>query len=297
MVGAGECAAHRSLDHGGPRGTVISYDTAQRRPSRAVPPTDRTRAEPKAGTPRVNVEPAVQAKLLTLAAVDIELNRLAHRRRTLPEQQEVDRLQAERASRKDAAVAVEIVLDDLDRDIRKLEGEVEAVRQRAARDRALLEGGSIASKQLTELQHELGSLERRQGALEDELLEVMERREASKSDHDRAGAQVTQIDEQLADANRARDEALADIEVAENRCNTDRGTLVGLFPAELVTAYDAQRERAGIGAARLEGRRCGACRLELDRGEIARLTAAPADAVVRCPECNAILVRSKESGQ
>ncbi|MCK0090838.1 hypothetical protein HCA61_02445 [Rhodococcus sp. HNM0563] len=244
----------------------------------------------------MNVEPAVQARLLSIASVDNELNRLAHRRRTLPEQQEVDRLQAERASRKDAAVAVEIVIDDLDRDIRKVEGEIEAVRQRAQRDRNLLEGGTIGSKQLTELQHELGSLERRQAALEDDQLEIMERREASKADHDHAGAQVSQIDEQLGDATRARDEALADIEVAEDRCRNDRDTLVGSLPAELVAVYEKQRERSGIGAALLQARRCGACRIELDRGEIARITAAPADAVVHCPECNAIMVRTKESG-
>lgn len=106
----------------------------------------------------MNVEPTVQAKLLSLAAVDAELNRLAHRRRTLPEQQEVDRLQTERNARKDAAVAVEIILDDLDRDIRKLEGEIEAVRMRADRDRSMLQSGSVGSKQLTELQHELTSL-------------------------------------------------------------------------------------------------------------------------------------------
>lgn len=244
----------------------------------------------------MNVESAVQSKLLSLAAVDAELNRLAHRRRTLPEQQEVERLDNERTSRRDAAVAVEIVLDDLDRDIRKLEGEVDAVRQRGDRDRTLLAGGTIGAKQLTELQHELGSLERRQSALEDELLEVMERREATKSDYDHAGAQVSKIDEEIDAAERLRDEALADIDVAENRCRTDRGTLTEVFPAELIAAYDTQRERSGIGAALLQGRRCGACRLELDRGEIARITGAAPDVLVRCPECNAILVR-KESGR
>ncbi|WP_241386972.1 zinc ribbon domain-containing protein [Rhodococcus sp. CH91] len=243
----------------------------------------------------MNVEPTVQAKLLSLAAVDAELNRLAHRRRTLPEQQEVDRLQTERNARKDAAVAVEIILDDLDRDIRKLEGEIEAVRMRADRDRSMLQSGSVGSKQLTELQHELTSLERRQAALEDDLLEVMERREASKADHDHAGAQVSQIDDRLGDATRARDEAIADIEVAEQRCRSDRGALLAVFPDELVATYEKQREKAGIGAAALQGRRCGACRLELDRGEIARITAAPADLLVRCPECDAILVRTKDS--
>lgn len=244
----------------------------------------------------MNVESAVQAKLLSLAAVDAELNRLAHRRRTLPEQQEVDRLQSDRNARKDAAVAVEIILDDLDRDIRKIEGEIDAVRMRAQRNRALLEGGTVGSKQLTELQHELNSLQRRQSALEDDQIEVMERREASKDDYDHAGAQVSQIDDQLADATRMRDEALADIDVAEQRCRSDRDALLAVLPDELVALYEKQREKSGIGAALIQGRRCGACRLELDRGEISRIAAAPADALVRCPECDAILVRTKESG-
>ncbi|NED62422.1 hypothetical protein G3I15_16010, partial [Streptomyces sp. SID10244] len=43
-------------------------------------------------------------------------------------------------------------------------------------------------------------------------------------------------------------------------------------------------------------RRCGACRMELDRGTIASIGAKPADEVVRCEECGAVLVRTAESG-
>ena len=46
----------------------------------------------------------------------------------------------------------------------------------------------------------------------------------------------------------------------------------------------------------LQGRRCGACRLEIDRGELARIAAAPDDDVLRCPECSAILLRIKGAG-
>ncbi|MEV0342167.1 C4-type zinc ribbon domain-containing protein [Nocardia sp. NPDC050713] len=244
----------------------------------------------------MNVEPPIQAKLLQLAAVDAELTRIAHRRTVLPELQEVARLEGERNKHKDAAVAVEIVLDDLDRDIRKLEGEIEAVRKREERDRGLLTAGSVNAKQLSELQHELGSLERRRGVLEDELLEVMERREASASDHDHAGARLSKTEEELAEAQRLRDEALADLEVAQGRCADDRSNLVGLFPAELLNAYDKQKAERGVGAALLQARKCGACRIELDRGEIARIAKTAPDVVVRCPECNAILVRTKESG-
>lgn len=244
----------------------------------------------------MNVEPQVQSKLLDLAGVDAELTRITHRRGALPEQQEVERLEAERISRKDASVAVEIQIDDIDRDIRKLEGEVDAVRQREDRDRTLLQSGSVGAKQLTELEHELGSLVRRQGLLEDELLEVMEQREALQADHDHAGAQLSQAEEELIDAKRRRDDAVADLDKAQERCAADRERLVGEFPADFLAVYEKQRTLGGPGAALLKARRCGACRIEIDRGEISRIAATPADVVVRCPECNAIMVRTKESG-
>ncbi|AMY55176.1 zinc ribbon domain-containing protein [Rhodococcoides fascians] len=244
----------------------------------------------------MNVDPKVQASLLELAGVDTELSQIAHRRKTLPEQQEVDKLEAERVTRKDAAVTVQISMDDLDRDIRKLEGEVDAVRQREARDKKMLESGTVAPKQMTELQHELGSLERRQSILEEELLEVMEQREASERDYEHAGAQLTQIEDEMVDAGRRRDDAVADLDVAEKRSAERREALISGMPADLLALYEKQRALTGRGAALLQARRCGACRIELDRNEIASIANKPADALVRCSECNAILVRTKESG-
>ncbi|MCZ4559908.1 C4-type zinc ribbon domain-containing protein [Rhodococcus sp. IEGM 1401] len=244
----------------------------------------------------MNVDPKVQASLLELAGVDTELSQIAHRRKSLPEQQEVDKLEAERTTRKDAAVTVQISMDDLDRDIRKLEGEVDAVRKREARDKKMLESGTIAPKQMTELQHELGSLERRQGILEEELLEVMEQREASERDYEHAGAQLTQIEDELVDAGRRRDDAVADLDVAEKRSAERRESLTSGLPAGLLALYEKQRALTGRGAALLQARRCGACRIELDRNEIASIANKPADALIRCSECNAILVRTKESG-
>ncbi|WP_028477365.1 zinc ribbon domain-containing protein [Nocardia sp. CNY236] len=244
----------------------------------------------------MNVEPPLQAELLRLAAVDAELTRIAHRRGVLPEQEEVTRLEAERNTHKDAAVAVEITLDDLDRDIRKLEGEVEAVRKREDRDKAMLTAGTVNAKQLSEIQHELGSLERRRSVLEDELLEVMERREASAADYDHAGARLSTSEEDMAAAQRRRDEALADLDVAATRCDADRAGVVAQLPAELLAIYDRQRAQHGVGAALLQARRCGACRIELDRGEIARIAKTAPEVITRCPECGAILVRTRESG-
>ncbi len=244
----------------------------------------------------MNVDPKIQATLLELAGLDTELNQLAHRRRSLPEQQVVDQLEAERLARKDAAVAVEIVIDDLDRDIRKLEAEVDAVRKREDRDRSMLAAGNVAAKQLTELQHELGTLERRQGVLEDELLEVMERREASQADYQHAGAQLSRTESDLVEAQQRRTTALADIDAAHENRTELRETVAAKLPTELLDVYERQRASTGTGAALLQARRCGACRIELDRGELSRISATAPDVVVRCPECSAILVRTKESG-
>ena len=78
--------------------------------------------------------------------------------------------------------SLQIALDDLDAQVAKFESEIDAVRQREDRDRSLLASGTIDAKQLTDLQHELETLERRQSSLEDSLLEVMERREELQGD-------------------------------------------------------------------------------------------------------------------
>lgn len=244
----------------------------------------------------MKAESVVQRRLLDLANVDAELNRIAHRRKTLPEALEVDQLESDRIASRDSAVTIEINLEDLARDIRKLEGEIEAVQLREKRNSDRMQAGGIPSKQLSELEHEVASLLRRRGNLEEELLEVMEQREAVVADHEHAGAKVDAIDEKLIDARRHRDDAVADLNTAEERCKTQRAALVGELPEDLLSLYEKERSRTGIGAALLQARRCGACRIEVDRAEMERINLAPADEVIRCEQCGAVLVRTKESG-
>ncbi|MGY4708912.1 zinc ribbon domain-containing protein [Mycolicibacterium sp. CBM1] len=239
----------------------------------------------------MKAELAQQQSLLELADLDAELSRLSHRAAHLPEQQEYDRVQAEHRAAGDRLAALVIALDDLDAQVARFESEVDGVRQREDRDRSLLDSGTVSPKQLEELQHELHTLERRQASLEDSLLEVMERRE--QLDRDRAARQADldalQVD--LAAAAQARNEALADVEQARGQCMARRTEIAGGLDAALVALYERQRASGAVAAGRLLGKRCGACRIELDRGELARISAAPVDEVVRCPECQAILLR------
>jgi predicted nucleic acid-binding Zn-ribbon protein len=244
----------------------------------------------------VKADPALQRRLLELADADAELSRIEHRRRTLPELAEIAAAEQSLRAKQDAQVAVQTTLTDLDREVKRQERDIDAVRAREDRDRGLLTDGTVSAKQLTDLEHELSTLERRQTTLEDDLLELMERREAVELDGQHAGIELSKAEEALADAGRRRDEALADLETAQARRDAERTKLLPQIPEPLFRLYDRVRTIKGIGAALLRARRCGACRLELDRSAISRIAAAPADDVVTCDECGAILVRTAESG-
>jgi hypothetical protein len=238
----------------------------------------------------------VQRRLLDLANVDTELTRIDHRRRTMPELAEITEREKTHREKRDQLVAVETTLGDLNREANRQETDIEAVRAREDRDRSLLKDGNVGARQLADLEHELATLTRRQSSLEDDLLELMERREAVEMDVAHAKTQLEAAETALADVQQRRDEALADLEVAQARRTQERQELVPQFPTELLALYDRIRNQKGTGAALLRARRCGACRLELDRSSITHIKDAPPDEVVRCDECGAILVRTPESG-
>lgn len=240
----------------------------------------------------MKADPADQRRLLELAGLDAELARAQHRRRTLPEQTAVEEAEADVRARRDAVVRAQTSVTDLGRDVTKLDGEVAQVRAREERDRTLVDSGSVSSKQVNDLSHELDTLARRRGVLEDEQLEVMELLEAAEADLAHSHDGLTAAETTLADAVERRDGVLGDIDVLEARRGGERTALAADLPADVVELYDRIRARSGTGAGELVGGRCGACRMEMDRSELGRITGAPADEVVRCDQCGAIVVRS-----
>jgi len=244
----------------------------------------------------VIAEPVAQQRLLELAEADTELSRINHRRRAMPEFAEITQAEREVQGRRDAVVAIESAAGDLDRDIRRLERDVDGVRARATRDRGLLSSPKVSAKQAADLQHELDTLARRQSVLEDELLEVMERREAVEANLDNAKTELAAAERVLAEVTARREAVLADLDAAEAGRRRDRALIVSELPADLLALYDKLREQGGIGAAALRAGRCGACQLELDRAELSHVKTAAPDAVLRHEECGVIMVRTAESG-
>lgn len=239
----------------------------------------------------VKAEVAQQRLLLELAELDGELVRLDHRAANLPERQQYDKLKADHRAANDRLAALGIAIQDVDDEVARFESEIEAVRQREEKDRGLLASGTVNPKRLEELQHELDTLVRRRGDLEDSLLEVMERSEQLSDDQAGELQTIDSLQGELAAAQKLCDAALSEIEQLRGQRQARRAVVVAALNTDLIELYDRQRVVSGVGAGRLLGRRCGACRIELDRGELSRISAAPEDEILRCPECRAILLR------
>jgi uncharacterized protein len=245
----------------------------------------------------VQADPTDQQRLLDLAAEDVALTQLAHRRRTLPEEAVVEAAaEAERAFATDV-VRAETEVRDLDREQTRLEADVETVRQREDRDQRLIDSGSVSAKDITGLQHELESLKRRQGDLEDQVLELMERRETADAALQAATEGRARAAADLERATQLRDDALADIADSTGRHDAARAALAAQLPAPLLSLYDRIRTQTGTtGAALLKARQCQGCRIELNGRDLAAVRNADPAEVVRCDNCGRILVRTAESG-
>jgi uncharacterized protein len=246
----------------------------------------------------VKAAPDDQLRLLDLQALDSTLDRLAHRRKTLPELAEIEEGESRQARLADDIVLVDTEDSDLGREQSKLEGDIDQVRTRMQRDQQRLDAGQVGSpRELENLQHEIDSLRKRQSDLEDDELEIMEKREAVQARLAELRTEREHLGTKLAEAEQRRDAAFAEIAADTEKSTAQRAEIAAGLPADLVALYEKVRASSGgVGAAALHQGRCEGCHLQLNTTDINRIREAPADEVLRCEECRRILVRTAESG-
>ena len=224
---------------------------------------------------------------------DTAVDRLRHRRGTLPESVELARVEqalatleqarAEASGRRDEVARRQRALED---DLASTEAKIGEIEQR------MYSGVVSAPRELQAMQADVESLRRRRSTLEDGVLEAMAEREPLDDEVSGMDREGERLDEEgmrlraaIAEAQAAID---AELEVEEGR---RRDAAEGL-PEDLVARYERLRARLdGIGAAPLVGGRCGGCHLSLPATEVDRIRREPPDALITCDQCGRILVR------
>ncbi len=245
----------------------------------------------------MHADPAAQLKLLTLADLDKEIGRIAHAARTLPQHKEIAELMAARQAVTDELVASGVDVEDLSVAVEKAESDLAPVKARLEREENRIQDGSVSdSKILRSLTDEVEHLKRRIAELEDNELEVMGRLEDATTHRDRIAARKAEIEGKLRDDVALRDEAVAKLRSESQDLTATRGPIAAQIPADLLKLYEKLRSASGLGAAAFTRGRCGGCQLQATVADLEMYRRAPADEVIRCVECERILIRTAESG-
>lgn len=246
----------------------------------------------------VTASPDQQQALLDLQGFDTKLLQLSHKHTRLPEISAAQDLEVELGSIKMRLVAAQTEASDLKLNQLKAESDVEQVVSRSRRDTERLDSGAVsAPKELESLQHEIGTLAKRQAELEDIELEIMQAFENAQQAVTDLLASENETTEKLATVSQARDDLFADIDFEVNSLTNQRTDIANGLPTDLIALYDKIRaDHDGIGAALIHRGSCQGCHITIDAQEIDQIRKLPVDAIARCDQCLRILVRTVESG-
>jgi predicted nucleic acid-binding Zn-ribbon protein len=235
---------------------------------------------------------AALESLLVLQEHDAALDRLTHRRETLPERAVLARNEAEAATLAAQIRAVTAQRDELAQEEKRLDDEASSLREKAGEVEAKMYSGTVSSpRELQAMQADVDQLRRHERTLEGRELELMESLEPIDAELVRLGTQRATIaaERKAVGATLENAEGAIDEEIAEEQ--KARDALAGDLEPALIAEYERRRARAqGVGVARLVGNTCQGCHLSIPASEVDAMRRAPEGSISYCDNCGCILV-------
>jgi len=243
----------------------------------------------------LSAAPEKQALLLDLAQCDVALSRARAQRAGLADSLHIPTLVLAVEEIKSRRHDVFIELEGVRSELARSEADVQVVEARMAKDTERL-AHTASAKDAQGLEHELESLAKRRSDLEDIELAIMEKADALE--HALAGidAELSTAELALTEAKNLETSETLRLEGEMRTLNETRSGVVSQLPDDLYALYERQRERYGHGASHLRAGISSASGVALTESDLQGIRKAPADQVIMCPDSNAILVRTAESG-
>jgi len=236
--------------------------------------------------------PEDQHLLIELQLIDSQITQAKVKLVNLPEREQIAAIHQRLENTAVELGVVETELADVSIDLRRSEVEVEQVEDRMKKDEQLLASGSVAPKEMEKLQHEIQTLTKRRGELEEGQLEIMIKFDAIQARVDELVGDQSGLKQLELELNIRLENASAEIDSAISKLSLDRSQLLPKIDSALVDLYEKVRTSgAGIGAALLVGNKCDGCHLSINVIELERIKGLADDEIIRCEECRRILVR------
>jgi predicted nucleic acid-binding Zn-ribbon protein len=235
---------------------------------------------------------AQQSLILELQSLYNEIMQANTKLKSLPEIEQLLHIDKRITTATDELAVVKAEADQIALELRRGEVDVETVTDRIKKDEARLASGNATPKELEQLQHEVGTLKKRQEHLEEIELEIMIRSDAIV-------ARSNTLTTDLASLQTLKDEISGRLKNATDEINkviadknTARNLVANQIEKPLLDLYEKIRGNGGgVGAAALVGNKCNGCNLSINAVEMERIKSLSKDELLRCEECRRILVR------
>ena len=232
-----------------------------------------------------------QLQILDIQRMDFSVATLRNRAASLPEIAELLATTQRLAVVRDLEVAAKTQISDIKKELLRSEADVEQVSLRLERDERRLADGTAAPKELEKIQHEVETLTVRRSELEDVELEIMLRIDSIKTRLDELEQEEEHLAEQASQIGFRKNNSSSDLENEIASIISERKATAESVDSALFALYERVRSKSGTGAAALREGRCDGCHLAINSVELSRIKTLASDEVVRCEECNCILVR------
>lgn len=228
--------------------------------------------------------------LLALQAVDTTADQLGHRREHSPLHDDLASATSAMRTWEKQCAALRARIDELGASIDDAErrgAELLAHRRRLEQQMKTV----IAPREAEALMHELATLAEQSDDLDAHELEALEEQAALDDDLSSHLAGEESLRGRLGQADAALADELAVIDDQLAALAIERESLRAEVPAALLATYDRKRAALGVAVARLVGKQCQGCHLELSAAEIDTVKHEAADSgVTDCPDCGRLLI-------
>ncbi|MFD5867765.1 zinc ribbon domain-containing protein [Corynebacterium sp. NPDC060344] len=235
----------------------------------------------------MKLDPVTQVTILELSEAQARMDGLEARRQASPERAELTSLLSERAALRTSSARSRLSARDLGVDVDKLESDLDKLRRREDEDRRSLDAADDADVR-RDLEHDLASTRRRREELEHHIADVRDIRDAHQMN---TGADAGELEERIRAAEQRVADSDLDMQAQVDGLERRMEELRGAVEPKLLARYDEITAETGIGVARLDGRTCRSCYMELDASTMRDFERLAPEEVVNCPDCRAWLVR------
>ncbi len=239
----------------------------------------------------MKVAPEIQKKLIDLSFLDNEIAALNLKIQNHPIKARFLELQNRVPGIEATKVENMSNIEEIKKQINKIELDADNIKKRIENDTKRLNSSETNPKQLTQIQHEIETMNLKLSEIENKELEQLSQLEEMLDKQKNLEVILDQINHDLKLQKDNLNKDLLEIENNLLDLNKSRTELITVFIPELIKLYEKIKQDHGIGAGILDKNKCGACQITISPAEFEQIKKTDPSEILRCENCRCILVR------